>query len=73
MLDKQLSLSDDFWVDSKLRRKLERVDIIQTQLYKHNALTPDDYTDMLKEADRLLNAAEDVVKYLEIKREEYIE
>lgn len=28
---------------------------------------------MLKEADRLLNAAEDVVKYLEIKREEYIE
>lgn len=73
MLDKQLSLSDDFWVDSKLLRKLERVDIIQTQLYKHNALTPDDYTDMLKEADRLLNAAEDVVKYLEIKREEYIE
>lgn len=73
MLNKQLSLSDDFWVDSKLRRKLERVDIIQTQLYKHNALIPDDYTDMLKEADRLLNAAEDVVKYLEIKREEYIE
>ena len=73
MLNKQLSLSDDFWVDSKLRRKLERVDIIQTQLYKHNALIPDYYTDMLKEADRLLNAAEDVVKYLEIKREEYIE
>lgn len=73
MLDKQLSLSDDFWVDSKLRRKLERVDIIQTQLYRHNALTSDDYTDMLREADRLLNATEDVVKYLEIKREEYIE
>lgn len=73
MLDKQLSLSDDFWVDSKLRRKLERVDIIQTQLYRHSALTPDDYTDMLKEADRLLDAAEDVVKYLEVKREEYIE
>lgn len=33
----------------------------------------DDYTDMLKEADLLLDATEDVVKYLEIKREEYIE
>ena len=30
--NQQLSFSDDFWIDPKLRRKLEKVDILQTRL-----------------------------------------
>ena len=59
--NQQLSSSDDFWIDPKLRRKLEKVDILQTRLYKHNALTPDDYKDMLKDADALYNTACEIV------------
>lgn len=59
--NQQLSFSDDFWTDPKLRRKLEKVDILQTRLYKHNALTPDDYKDMLKDANALYNTACEIV------------
>lgn len=63
--NQQLSFSDDFWTDPKLRRKLEKVDILQTRLYKHNALTPDDYKDMLKDADALYNTACEIVDYIQ--------
>lgn len=43
----------------------EKVDIIQTRLYRHNALTPDDYKDMLKDADALYNTACEIVDYIQ--------
>lgn len=61
----QLEFNDDFWIDPKLRRKLEKVDIIRTRLYRHNALTPDDYKDMLKDADALYNTACEIVDYIQ--------
>lgn len=43
----------------------KKVDILQTRLYKHNALTPDDYKDMLKDADALYNTACEIVDYIQ--------
>ena len=57
----QLEFNDDFWIDPKLCRKLEKVYILQTRLYEHNALTPDDYKDMLKDANALYNTACEIV------------
>ncbi len=73
MLDKQLSFNDDRWVDRELRRKLEIVNILEAHLYQHNALSLEDYKEMLKYADHLDEAAENVVRYLERKVEEYTE
>ncbi len=41
------------------------LDILQTRLYKHNVLTPDDYKDMLKDANALYNTACEIVDYIQ--------
>ena len=44
-------------LDKDLQRKLEQVDIMESQLYRQSILSPDDYQDMLKYAEVLYQTA----------------
>lgn len=65
MSNEQLSFYDYSWRDPILCRKLEKVDIISTRLYRHDALTTDNYKEMLKDADTLYNTACEIVDYIQ--------
>lgn len=50
--------------DQQLQRKLEQVDIMESQIYMHEALTSDDYKDMLKFAEVLHQTTGEILKYI---------
>lgn len=50
--------------DYRLNRKLEEVDIMESQIYMHEALTSDDYKDMLKFAEVLHQTTGEILKYI---------
>lgn len=56
-------------LDKDLQRKLEQVDIMESQLYRQSILSPDDYQDMLKYAEVLYQTAYEIKKYIKDKAE----
>lgn len=50
--------------DYRLNRKLEEVDIMESQIYMHEALTSDDYKDMLKFAEAMYQTSGEILEHI---------
>lgn len=50
--------------DQQLQRKLEQVDIMESQIYGHRTEIPSDYRDMLKFAEVLHQTTGEFLKYI---------
>lgn len=50
--------------DQQLQRKLEQVDIMESQIYGHRTIFPSDYRDMLKFAEVLYLTAGEILEHI---------
>lgn len=48
----------------QLQRKLEQVDIMESQIYGHRTIVPSDYRDMLKFAEVMYQTSGEILEHI---------